>query len=243
MLGKMTFQPSRASVGVWAAIAVTLSALPAATAVPPPPAVHPAHDLADGHYPLDAIERVIAPTGKVVCPHVDKTRYRGDVIRYHSPVNVAVPFVPHLRAFETLVADVAVKHFGRAPRKIRHIGTYNCRRIRQWPTFLSEHGLANGIDIAAFEFAAAPRVIRGTLAPALRGAFSARIRPHWRSTSKKDRAVRAFLHDLGRRLVAAEAIFRVVLGPGYPGHEDHLHLDCAPWRLVEIDLDAASAQE
>jgi len=26
-----------------------------------------------------------------------------------------------------------------------------------------------------------------------------------------------------------------VLGPGYPGHEDHFHIDAAPWTLRYID--------
>ncbi|MCB9739770.1 MAG: extensin family protein [Deltaproteobacteria bacterium] len=200
------------------------------------------YSLAAGGYPLDAIERVLAPKGKVRCPTVEKTRYPGDVIPYHSKVMVARPFVGHLRAFERLVAEVAVRHYGRAPRKLRHIGTYNCRRIRQWPTFLSEHGLANGIDVAGFDFGPAPRAERAALPKALRGAFTVRVRKHWRSERAADARHRAFWHDLGRELVAAKHIFRVVLGPGYPGHEDHLHLDLAPWRLVEIDLDATDAE-
>ncbi len=190
-------------------------------------------------YPLDELERAMAPKGPVRCPTVAKVRYKGDVIRYHSPVMVAVPFQPRLRAFEQIVAKVAIAHFGRAPKLIRHIGTYNCRRIAAYPTWMSEHGLANGIDIAAFEFGPATRAERAARPKAPAGAFRVRVLGDWRSERKADAAKRAFLHDLTRQLIAARGVFRVVLGPGYPGHENHLHLDCAPYRLVQVDLDPA----
>ena len=43
-----------------------------------------------------------------------------------------------------------------------------------------------------------------------------------------------FLDELARALVADKTIFRVMLGPGYPGHKDHFHFDMAPYRLVKI---------
>lgn len=195
------------------------------------------HQPKDSSYPLDDIERVIPAKGPVRCPTVAKVRYAGTSLRYQSSVMVAEPFAPRLAAFEAIVAEAAYQHYGRPPKTIRHIGTYNCRRIAAWPTFLSEHGLANGIDIAGFDFAPAPKALRASLAPALRGRFDVRVKRHWRSSAASDAVHRAFLHDLARRLVAATEVFRVVLGPGYPGHEDHMHLDCAPWRLIVVDLD------
>ena len=217
--------------------AASFAAGPVMAAPPTPDPETGLYDLGPGGYPLDSLLREMPAKGPARCPRTPRVRYRGDVVRYHSPVLVAEPFVAHLRAFEQLVAEVAREHYGRAPKQIRHIGTYNCRRIRLYPTLLSEHGLANGIDVAGFDFGPAPRSERAKLPAPLHRAFQVRIRGAWRSDRPADARHRAFLHDLGRRLVAARQIFRVVLGPGYPGHEDHLHLDVAPYRLVELDLD------
>jgi hypothetical protein len=39
-----------------------------------------------------------------------------------------------------------------------------------------------------------------------------------------------FLQILRERLIATTELSGV-LGPGYPGHEDHFHMDVAPWTL------------
>ena len=44
----------------------------------------------------------------------------------------------------------------------------------------------------------------------------------------------ADLADLARRVIARPEVFRTVLGPAYPGHHNHFHLDCAPYRVVEV---------
>lgn len=189
----------------------------------------------DAGYPLDQLERVINAAGRVRCPKVTKVRYRGDVIAYHSPVVVNPYFRERLRRFEVVVRDVALEVYGRAPRQIRHVGTYNCRRIAAWPTFLSEHGLANGIDVAGFDFGPAPRASRSTTPRAVRGAFSVRLARHWQEGRTGAAALHSrFLRLLVRRLIARQDIFRVLLGPVYPGHKDHFHFDCSPWRMVEV---------
>jgi BirA family biotin operon repressor/biotin-[acetyl-CoA-carboxylase] ligase len=35
-------------------------------------------------------------------------------------------------------------------------------------------------------------------------------------------------------LIGRDDVFRVLLGPGYPGHDTHFHFDMAPWRMVQI---------
>ncbi len=222
-------------VARWCAAAALLCPSLAAAATGPDP-LRP-----EAPYPLDGVERTVPARGRFRCPEVAKVRYGGTHLRYQSAVTVAEAFAPHLAAFEAIVVQVAVKHYGRPPRLVRHIGTHNCRRIGGWPTLISEHGLANGIDIAGFDFGPAPRAVRPQLVRALHGSQQVRVVRHWRSERPADATHRAFLHDLGRALVAARHVFRVVLGPGYPGHEDHLHLDCSPWRLVDIELDAAAS--
>lgn len=198
----------------------------------------PASSDADA-YGLDDHTRTIPSRGKVPCPKVPLTRYPGEVIRYHKPVTVYEGFVPRLKRFEQVVHDVAVEVYGRAPRRLRHLGTYNCRRIRAYPDWLSEHAFGNGIDIAAFHFPALPKADRSAseLPRHLRRAFKVTVERHWGNHSAKSTTKRLharFLETLARRLVDRPDIFRVLLGPGYPGHHNHFHFDCGPYRMVEI---------
>lgn len=185
-------------------------------------------------FALDGFERVIAPKGPVRCPKVERVMYRGDLVRYHSPVLVNPHFRERLVRFEAVVREVAIAFYGRAPRRIRHMGTYNCRRIAAWPEFLSEHGLANAIDVAGFDFGPAPRKLRADTPRALRGAFKVRLLRHWDQHEGVQAVHSRFLKALADRLIARPDIFRVLLGPAYPGHKNHFHFDCAPWRLVDV---------
>ncbi len=188
-------------------------------------------------YPLDDHARTIPARGKVKCPKIPLTRYKGEVVRFHKPVTVYEGFVPRLTRFEQVVHDVALEVYGRAPRRIRHLGPYNCRRIRAYPEWLSEHAFGNGIDISAFEFAALPRAERkaSELPRRLKRSFRVTVEDHWGKTKGVAGTHHAkFLETLARRLVDRQDIFRVLLGPGYPGHHNHFHFDCGPYRMVEI---------
>jgi hypothetical protein len=39
---------------------------------------------------------------------------------------------------------------------------------------------------------------------------------------------------LTQRLRDRDDIFRCMFGPGHGGHDNHLHLDAAPWRYVDL---------
>lgn len=213
----------RPSPGLWL-LPVALMSLPAAAT----PATEPA-------YPLDDLPRQIEARGPVRCPKVEMVRYKGDVVRYHRPVRVYVGFRERLRRFEEVVREVAIEHYGRAPRRIVHIGTYNCRRIKAWPTFLSEHGIGNGIDVRGFDFAPARgQARRDAPTRRLRRAFKVRLASHWGQRAGDAARHAAFLRALADRLVQRRDIFRVLLGPAEPGHKNHFHFDMAPWRLVNI---------
>jgi hypothetical protein len=188
-------------------------------------------------YPLDHLGRTISPRGKVRCPDLPMVRYEGEVIRYHKPVRVFDGFAPRLTRFEAVVRDVALEVYGRAPTRIRHLGTYSCRRIKAYPSWISEHGLGNGIDIAGFSFARLPRAERreSTLPRRLHGAFKVSVLKHWGAEGKVGGLHSRFLREVAERLAARDDIFRVMLGPGFPGHRNHFHFDCGPWRIVEID--------
>lgn len=204
-----------------------LSALFAACVAAPAGAEEP--------FGLDDLPRTVEADGPIRCPKVDLVTYRGDIVRFTSPVRVFPEFRVRLQRFEAVVRDVATEFYGRAPKRIRHLGTFNCRRIRAWPTYLSEHGLGNAVDVAGFDFGPLSRKAArsSTLPPAMRRSFTVRMDPDW--TASGARATHArFLHVLAERLIARKDIFRVMLGPAYPGHKNHFHFDCAPWRIVEI---------
>ena len=60
-----------------------------------------------------------------------------------------------------------------------------------------------------------------------------RLERHWDGTGKNAPHA-AFLRALAERIIARPDIFHVVLGPAWPGHKNHFHLDHAPYRVVEV---------
>jgi len=195
---------------------------------------------AEDPYPLDDVPRTVPVKGAMRCPAVDLIAYPGEVIRYQKPVRVFREFRPHLVELEKVVREVAVEVYGRAPRRLVHAGTYNCRRIARYPDLLSEHGLGNAIDVAGFEFGPLRGAAPEGLPRALRGGFRVDLGRHWGATQGVAAVHHRFLDLVARRLVARPEIFRVLLGPSYPGHKGHFHFDMAPYRLIDI-WDASGA--
>lgn len=186
-------------------------------------------------YPLDHVSRETSPRGPVRCPKLPLVTYRGEHLKYHKPVRVHPAFKERLARFERLVIEVALEVYGRPPQKIKHLGTYNCRRIGGYPNLLSEHSFGNGIDIASFRFSRLKRgaQLKSGLPKSLRRAFTVDMLKHWSAPRAGGGAHQRFLHTLGRRLIASK-IFRVLLGPSFPGHKNHFHLDNAPYELISI---------
>jgi hypothetical protein len=187
-------------------------------------------------YPLDEVSRSVQTRrGKVICPKLPLTPYNGTSVKYHRSVRVHPAFIERLKRFEKVAVQVAKEVYGRAPTKMRHIGAYNCRRIGGYPEYLSEHGLGNGIDVAGFDFKGLSKAERqrSELPRHLKRAFKVRLGEHWKGKGRT-RLHKDFLHTLAKRLVARKDIFRVLLGPAFPGHKTHFHFDMAPWRLVDI---------
>lgn len=203
---------------------------PRARAIDPVPAPSP-------RYPLDEIARVLEPGEALPCRtgSLELVDYRGEQLRYQKPARIHPAFRGQLASFESIVVRIAREHYGRAPRTIVHLGTYNCRVMRRYPSWVSEHALGNAIDIAGFDFGPTGRngPAPSNLPAALRRAFQVRIDRHW-SASGKDAIHAAFLHALAQALAERPDVFHVVLGPGYPGHHNHLHLDHAPYRVVDF---------
>ena len=185
-------------------------------------------------YPLDEVSREVPKRGKLKCDREALVKYKGDVVPYHATTTVHPAFRERLRRFEKVVADVAVEVYGRAPRRIVTMGTFNCRRIRRFPHLISEHGLGNAIDVAGFDFGSLPAGAEAPdkLSKRHRRGFKVRMEKHW-TAKGRDARHSSFLKLLARRLVAAD-IFRVLLGPAWPGHHNHFHFDMAPYAMVEI---------
>lgn len=188
-------------------------------------------------YPLDGVSRWTA-AGPLPCSEKaqELVSYRGEKLRYERPLRVHPAFRERLVSFEQIVDEVAREHFGRAPRKIVHFGSYACRSVRGRPELLSEHALGNALDVAGFDFGPLPRKAANfaTTAPALRRAFQVRLDKHW-SAEGASAPYSSFLRALAARIVDRPDVFRVVLGPGWPGHHNHFHLDNAPYRLIGLE--------
>ena len=105
-----------------------------------------------GSYPLDAIARVLADGEDLPCGDHELVVYRGTKLKLSKPARVHPAFAPKIAELEQLVAEVALPIYGRAPRTLVHLGTHNCRRMRRYPDWVSEHALGNAIDVAGFDF-------------------------------------------------------------------------------------------
>ncbi len=168
-------------------------------------------------YPLDEDARRLATGSGAYCPVVQVQEYDGSYISYAKPLQVNPFFRERLIAFEEVVQRVAIRTIGVAPTAILHFGTYNCRTIAGKPK-LSEHAFANAIDVSGFEFQGENGPVRISV-----------LKDWWRGT-----AYSTFMHELVIELAAHPEIFRGVLGPGYPGHDDHLHLDAGPRHYINV---------
>jgi hypothetical protein len=203
------------------------------TALPAPVAADPAKE---PPYPLDSLPREAPGGDDLGCPKIPVASYRGDVLRYRPEVWVNGSFRPRLTAFERVVRDVGVEVYGRAPERIVQLGGYGCRRMREHAGWLSEHALGNAIDVAGFDFGHLPAgaVLPPGLPPAFANGFEVRVLSHWGKHAGHAAVHARFLRTLVTRLAARDDVFRVLLGPGYPGHKNHFHFDMSTFRLVQI---------
>lgn len=191
-------------------------------------------------YMLDHIPRsaVRDDRGKLECPDLEIVSYRGDAVRYHRGVRVNENFRERLRQFEEIVARVGEEVYGRAPSHIEHMGTQNCRVIRHRKHRLSEHALANAIDVGGFRFPAARGSVRDRAPEGLRGAFRVDVEDHWDAVKGRERHHAVFMKRLVEELWI-ERVFRGVIVPPARGHKDHLHLDMGRWRFFRGDISLA----
>jgi hypothetical protein len=210
--------PSRDSVAAMrfnpGPLALLLPALLAACAAPPPPL--PAQE--GGARCLARLDQagvsyVItpSPTSTGACAVDTPVRVSAAGITWNRPGVVSCAFALELDAFvREEVQPLALARFGQEVRRLRHFGTYACRREAGNGSRWSVHASGRAIDLAGFELA------DGTLIT---------VERDWYGGDAKS----SFLHTLARRACGR---FSVVLTPDSDrDHRNHIHLDSGPWKL------------
>lgn len=197
------------------------------------------NELRGDAYPLDRFERWLEPGERVSCDQKAMVVYRGRTLRYAGPVSVNPAFRERLERFEEVAAQTAREVYGREPRLIRHYGAFSCRSTRNRKHVVSEHALGNALDLVGFDFGSATKTqpLPAELPKQLRFSFQISVARHWSPKDPKNAAAAVharFLALLTERLQQRGDIFRSMFGPGHGGHDDHLHLDAAPWRYVDL---------
>lgn len=121
---------------------------------------------------------------------------------------------------EAIVQEEAEVHFGRPVTRIKHMGTYNCREMANYPGWVSEHSYANAIDIKDFT---------------LKGGAKVSVLDHYVKSDREPNTKKAkFLRQVARRLYD-ERVFSVVLTPSFDrAHRNHFHLDLARYYVDGI---------
>ncbi|HYO97782.1 MAG TPA: extensin family protein [Polyangiaceae bacterium] len=185
-------------------------------------------------YELDAVDRAVSQETGVECPDMELIAHRGEKVRYEPTLKVAPAFRERLLRFEQLLETLAVRHYGRAPAAITNAGAYSCRSVRHRAYRLSEHALGNALDLVGFRFG--PAIVSKDAsvpapAPELRSAFRVNLVDAW----KPEHRHHAFVRDLVEAL-AAERVFRAMLGPAHEAHRDagHFHFDYGPWHIIQL---------
>ncbi len=190
-------------------------------------------------YPLDEVGRWLEPGQRVTCDQKSMIQYRGTTLRYAGPLLIDPAFQARLERFERVAAEAARDVYGREPKLIRHYGAFSCRSTRNRKHRVSEHALGNALDLVGFDFGPASKAqaLAEGMPKQLRWAFQVRVARHWRPVAASGAVGELharFLATLTDRLRQRDDIFRSMFGPGHGGHDDHLHLDAAPWRYVDL---------
>ncbi len=103
---------------------------------------------------------------------------------------------------------IAKRLLGSEIQRLKHIGSYNCRSMRQYKGVLSQHAFANALDVSGFDF------IDGQ---------SISVQKDWKTGGPKAQ----FLKEISS---AACDTFRVSVSPdGDANHWNHLHWDTGPY--------------
>lgn len=185
-----------------------------------------AREVGERNIPQNDLPRKV--DGEVECPHVELVEYAGARIPYNRPVKVTRDFRQRLMRFETIVAEVAIEVYGRAPDRIVQRAGYACKTIGHRKEKLSEHAFGQAIDVAGFDFEALPKGKDTELVTGrAREAFQVRLAKYWSADEGFAAQHSLFLHRLAEEL-ERRGPFSTMLGPSYKGHERLFHFDFGP---------------
>ena len=183
--------------------------------------------------PLEACEQRLADAGVhfessrlvvhenrsgITCGAPQVVRYSSGPgkISWTGKPKVACPVALALARFELVVQEEAERHLGRSVRKIRHMGTYNCREMAAYPGWVSEHSYANAIDVRSFTLAGGKEIT---------------VLGNYGEPGEPQTPAERFLQAVARRTVD-EDVFSVTLTPAFDRlHRNHFHLDMARYRV------------
>lgn len=161
---------------------------------------------------------IAAPKAKFMCGAPQVVTYlRGPgKIAYNATPVVTCTMALALASFERILQKEAVAIFGSPVARIDQLGTYNCRMMTAYPTWVSEHSYANAIDIGSFTLA------NGKTVEVLRDFDVGEAQP--------TKPAAAFLRVITRR-ANDEDVFSHVLTPFFNAqHRNHFHLDLSRYR-------------
>jgi hypothetical protein len=121
-----------------------------------------------------------------------------------------------LASWEKIVNEEAVRTLHSRVARIEQLGTYNCRVIPTAPTFMSEHGYANAIDIGRI-------FLENGKTISIYSDFD-------KGEDEPKKPSGQFLRAISRR-ANDEDVFSHVLTPFFDhAHDNHFHLDLARFR-------------
>ena len=133
----------------------------------------------------------------------------GQVQLDNAPLLTCTMALQLARFSEDELQSAARDVLGTTVKRLRHIGTYNCRSMRQFKGVLSQHAFANAIDVSAFELA------NGNIINVARD---------WRANDAKGTFLKRVSSD------ACDAFHVAVSPDGDANHFNHLQWDMGPNR-------------
>lgn len=166
------------------------------------------------HYKVRALPVHRKKGSAITCGAPQALRYQwgpGGIKVKGSPV-LSCPMALAMARFEKIAQKWASKTMHKRIVSIQHAGSYNCREMRNYPGWVSEHSYANALDIKSFKLDDGEVISVGQ---------------HYRGQDARGH----FFRGLAKELVRAQ-VFSVVLTPNFDGlHKRHLHLDLARYRV------------
>jgi hypothetical protein len=181
---------------------------------PPPPkeSVSEAYlacqaNLSEVGWDFEPIASFTTPDG---CGVVEGVKLQRSTLVLSRPTVVTCDLAYAIARFEfEILQPLAEELFKKEVKRVDHVGSYNCRGLRNNRARLSQHAKGRAIDIIGVELTDGTRI---------------RVETDWADKGPKGQFLR-------RATRSACSLFSVVLGPNADrDHRDHLHLDVGPQR-------------